>query len=338
MKCGTCFSAEAKYKCPSCLGRTCSVDCYKQHKQMYKCTGIGNEATKYIPKDILKREDTSDAMNKVVQRDYNFLMNMNRCLQVLKQDGQKFILKEHGRNKNSLMRSGNVKLPNMVIRRGVKCFVMPRGMQRLLWNKSKWDRALDTFVWSVEWIVVNARNGGEVWKHISHRNNEEHKLVDCVSKNVFNKCMELYEQSLETEAIEESMTKECRSKLLMKGGLKFYTKWFPTDVNGVMDSRLLVELDPEHCIGTLFKDKTVIEFPTIYIAIGIEGLEKMGLRLLNEQYSSSSDSEETPSSDLAYEEESSFAEKPGQIKTDSEDYKGSEDDYTPGISLDFLAD
>jgi len=35
--CGVCGDAEAKYKCPRCAKRTCSLKCVKAHKQADEC-------------------------------------------------------------------------------------------------------------------------------------------------------------------------------------------------------------------------------------------------------------------------------------------------------------
>ena len=40
----------AKYKCPRCLVRTCSLACSKAHKLRTQCTGK-RDVTKYVPKD-----------------------------------------------------------------------------------------------------------------------------------------------------------------------------------------------------------------------------------------------------------------------------------------------
>ncbi|KAJ1477323.1 hypothetical protein T484DRAFT_1592098, partial [Baffinella frigidus] len=42
--CGVCGDAAAKYKCPRCAKRTCSLKCVKAHKQADDCSGQRNRA------------------------------------------------------------------------------------------------------------------------------------------------------------------------------------------------------------------------------------------------------------------------------------------------------
>ncbi|KAL7396933.1 hypothetical protein ABVT39_013918 [Epinephelus coioides] len=41
--CGVCGSEEAKYRCPACLGHSCSLLCVKKHKEDSGCSGVRNK-------------------------------------------------------------------------------------------------------------------------------------------------------------------------------------------------------------------------------------------------------------------------------------------------------
>ncbi|XP_069009205.1 box C/D snoRNA protein 1 [Embiotoca jacksoni] len=41
--CGVCGSEEAKYRCPACLTRSCSLLCVKKHKEDSECSGVRNK-------------------------------------------------------------------------------------------------------------------------------------------------------------------------------------------------------------------------------------------------------------------------------------------------------
>ena len=285
--CEVCQQNEWKYKCPRCLKRTCSVVCSKKHKEADSCSGISS-VTEYISSESLKGADTEEEMNHLVQRDYNFLIGMNRKLSILKEDGK-------NKNKRALQKvpaaaaqtqAGNtyqVTKPHKVLRRGVKCLLLPKGMQRSLSNKSKWDKPLDTFVWSLEWILVDTRENVGAnnisWKHLSHRNKEESKLVECLGKQVYDKCKEFYCKETTVTDQEAATTKDDRSNHILNMGLRFFTKWFPNNVESIMDTKEVIEIDPRQCVGEIFKDRTVIEFPTIYIAPNLGSLTKLELNL-----------------------------------------------------------
>lgn len=277
-KCMVCLNETWKYKCPRCLKKSCSLACSKKHKETDNCSGISN-ATEYVSSQNLKEADTSEEMNHLVQRDYNFLIGMNRRLAVLKEDGK-------SKNKRVLQKvpgvTGpsryNVSKPPRVMRRGVKCLLLPKGMQRSISNKSKWDKPLDTFVWSLEWVLFDQKD--EHWSHLSHRNKEESELVHCIGKQVYDKCKEFYRGAEEEEDKENSATtKEDRSSQMIEFGFRFFTKWFPNNVESIMDTKEVVEIDPKKCVGEIFRDMTVIEFPTIFIVPDMETLTKHGFHL-----------------------------------------------------------
>lgn len=47
-ECEVCGGAQAKYTCPKCEVRTCSLDCVKIHKKELSCDGI-RDKTKFVP-------------------------------------------------------------------------------------------------------------------------------------------------------------------------------------------------------------------------------------------------------------------------------------------------
>lgn len=50
--CGECKEAVAKYKCPVCSVRTCSLKCVNAHKARTQCSGV-RDKTAYLPMDKL---------------------------------------------------------------------------------------------------------------------------------------------------------------------------------------------------------------------------------------------------------------------------------------------
>ncbi|CCF58294.1 hypothetical protein KAFR_0E01400 [Kazachstania africana CBS 2517] len=267
MLCEVCQKESFKYKCPKCLKKTCSLKCSKLHKSNDKCTGIANDSTMYISSETLKKADDEKHENNImVQRDFNFLSNLKRKIELDKNDA--FL-----KNKKTLLGNKRARYDGeiqRIIRRGVNCLLLPRGMQRSQRNRSKWDKPLDTFVWSIEWILCPPRDKlgeEETFEHISHRVKETDGLLDGISNVVYDKCCSIFSIENQKEDIEIKETKAEKSGKLLSAGVKFYMKYFPQNAIQVMDTKELVELDiSSKCIAELFRNKTVIEFPTIYVA------------------------------------------------------------------------
>lgn len=293
--CEVCHINKFKYKCPGCLKKTCSLDCSKKHKKDDSCTGQSYNPLQYVSSGTLKSaDDEKHENNHLVQRDYNFLTNIKRQLEIQKLDGKtKNKRTLHNGNNNNNVNSG-VKRARVeeecsrVIRRGVNCLLLPRGMQRSISNKSRWDKSLDLFVWTIDWVVCPDKSvPTEIeelktpFMHVSHKIKETATLFEGMSNVIFDKCCQFYNLTKDEEngsvneksetsqpgIVKISRDNKEREQLLLKNGLKFYTKQFPYNNTQMQDSKELVELDASNkCIGELFRNRTVIEFPTIYVA------------------------------------------------------------------------
>ncbi|KAM3160636.1 HIT-type domain-containing protein [Lachancea thermotolerans] len=350
--CEICKEHSHKYKCPKCSKKTCSVACIKEHKSRDSCSGTSAEPTGYVSREKLKAADTPEETNVMVQRDYNFLLGMNRQLELLKRDGKvknKRVLGTHHRSQPQ-QKWPRLEQPSKVIRRGVYCILVPRGMQRSLLNKSKWDKPLDMFVWSIEWCLFS-EEGKIEFVHTNHRNKETDPLLECVGKAVYEQCVRLYQ----LEALPDDCTRQARIDSLSAGGLEFFMKHLPQDQQNFADSKQLIPVDPAKSLGETFRDKTVIEYPTIFIAknrqhLG-DGYSLFGSK--SEDPSSTDDSEDTSSDAASTSSSSSDSddEEPQEasskqptssnlVESSKEDAgeDDDEDDYTPGISLDFLVE
>lgn len=369
--CEICQSAEFKYKCPKCFKKTCSLPCIKQHKSQDNCSGQAHDPTKYIDKGTFKSaDDEKHESNFLVQRDYQFLTKLRRSLEVKMKDGRlnnKRVLQSFGNNPNTKKARYDQECQR-IIRRGVNCILLPKGMQRSQMNKSKWDKPLDLFVWSIEWILYPRRKTSsakeEPFSHVSHRVKETDTLLEGMGKIIYDKCCEFYQLTSGEEQIPE--TKPERTQRLLEGRLKFYTKWFPYNTIRIADSKQLVELNPcQQSIAELFKNRTVIEFPTIYVVanaselpgefsvVDEEAMQETPKKNASDSdsdsdsdsaddsdsYSDSSDSNESESdSNTEPQEESSKAQTLGSESiVASQASDDDSDGYDPGVTLDFLA-
>lgn len=340
--CEVCGDSEFKYKCPRCLKKSCSLACSKKHKVIDDCSGVAHDPSVYVSSEALKNEDDKKhEMNVVVQRDYNFLTQMKRAVELQKRDGKQ-------KNKRVLnVQYGGPKRPRYnenpqrVIRRGVNCLVLPKGMQRSSMNKSKWDKALDLFVWSIEWTLFPVQGAdSQPFVHVSHRIKETDSIAESMGKIIYDKCCEMYQLQRSAVSDEAQETKEDRTRNVVNSRLLFYTKWFPYNTTDVVDSKKLVRLAASgKSIAEQFRNKTVIEFPTIFVAKQESDIPSK-YTIVDEL-----DSRETPSAAAVADDSSSSSEEPPEesfkppprYDAPADDSDSDSDGYDPGVTMDFLA-
>ncbi|TID30664.1 hypothetical protein CANINC_000820 [Pichia inconspicua] len=155
-KCEICEEV-SKYVCPRCQCRTCSLTCFKKHKIERSCSGKSSvEREEFISKREIDEND--------VQRDYNFLLRMDRNVSLAKR--QKIGGGGGGGSNN---------LRGWINQRGVRVRKVPIGMSRGKNNKSGWKgRGKDKeWFWSIEFVF-----GDE--KCMKFRCNEKSSINECI--------------------------------------------------------------------------------------------------------------------------------------------------------------
>lgn len=335
MICEVCEVEESRYKCPRCGKRSCSLACSKKHKLDTGCSGQVHDPG-YIPSEVIKgADDEKKESNVLVQRDYNYLVQLRRSVEVQLADGKRKngkILRENYDPKRQRVSSDSS--VTTLVRRGVTCLMLPRGMQRSVQNKSKWDNTLNQFTWTLEWVVCGADD--QQFTHLTHRAKENESVVDGLSKAVFTKICEFYGLSKNGEE-ETTEKKEDRTQLIKDSDLSFYIKRFPQDIVTMCDSRELTRIDAvSSSLGETLKDQTVIEFPTIYISQREEFLPSGFTVIKEEESDSSSDSESDSESDSDSDSDSEPEEQSSKKEKSASSSDDDEDGYNPGVSLDFL--
>jgi hypothetical protein len=112
------------------------MQCVKDHKELYGCTGI-SKPLKFIP---LKEFTDSN-----LRKDMNFLMDIIRV------SGQSYKLV------TKLSRADNRKRFNFLVsecrNRGIEIKIMPKAMTRHLRNTSLYDKNEKIIVWHLEWRI-----------------------------------------------------------------------------------------------------------------------------------------------------------------------------------------
>lgn len=269
--CQICYEQKFKYKCPKCGTKTCSLECVKKHKTQSQCDGVIDNA-KFVKRSEFKENEN------LVHRDYNFLMKMNRTIEVSKNDVRsknKKILSNYHNNNKRFQRDSASNNYESIVKRGVKIRKLPRGMQRNNMNKSGWDQKKDTYVWTIEWILIDNETGSELAKHFSFRVPEGTKLEEAIHQTIKEKVGEV--------------------------PMFCFLKKIDTPASNPQ----FIPLDNEHLLADVLRDQTVIEFPTILVA---KEKEVKGYTVYeseeSESESESSSSEESSSEESSSEEDS----------------------------------
>lgn len=230
--CQICYVEKFKYKCPKCATKTCSLECVKKHKTQSQCDGVIDN-TKFIKRKEFEEDD------KLVHRDYNFLMNLNRTIEVSKNDvrskNKKILSNFHNNNKRFQRNAASTEYET-IVKRSVKIRTVPKGMQRSQMNKSGWDKKKNTYVWTVEWILMDPETGKEISKHFTNRMPEGTKLI---------------------ESIHNKIKEELQDKPVF---------CFLRKIDTPASTPQFIPLNNDDFLADALRDQTVIEFPTILVS------------------------------------------------------------------------
>lgn len=245
---------EAKYTCPACNTKTCSVECVKRHKLRLECSGEV-DPTKFIPNKLLSSSQT------LVNRDYNYLLNFERKVSLGKSDIKttaRNVFKRNISTPNAIKRQKpnseivdprmeqvNRVFPNApqtsIKRENTLVIHLLSGMSRNIQNKSGFDKKAGSYIWTVEWVPVDA-SGIAHKSFISFRLKEGSILWECLPLNV-----------LQNSIPNEEFSKE---------KLHFYLE---NCINTSPNQRSIIKLNAEDTLAVALADKVVLEYPRIYI-------------------------------------------------------------------------
>ncbi|XP_059619850.1 box C/D snoRNA protein 1 [Phlebotomus argentipes] len=226
--CEVCKNIEAKYTCPKCEVKTCSLACLKIHKKELECDGI-RDKTRYIP---LKKMTNMDYMS-----DYNFLEGCTRFVHGRKRLNDKKWsrdLPQHLQRLRMLTRQ----------RKTILQF-LGRNFTRRKLNSTFYDTKSRKIYWSVEWVFVNAENKRFIEKKCS----EKESVGNLLKKYI----------DLQHPDATHSELEHYRSRGF--GGIKVMLKSEGIKCCG----NKVYELDLRKSLEENLQKKTIIEFPTLLV-------------------------------------------------------------------------
>lgn len=224
--CGECKKEAAKYKCPGCDLRSCSLPCVRAHKERTSCSGKRNRTT-FVP--IASFDD-----NRLLS-DYNLLEEVLRL-----SDSAKRFRAPYDQTRKEL--NGRwASLRNQAKRRKIDLLYLPQGMTRRIENCSRYCKKRKCILWRIEWIFHSA---DEILVDTSADENEspakllENRLMTSDSLRKLRKICSEPIKSMRFLLVKE----------MCSGEQKNY-----------------VELDPLEPLGSQLASMMIIEYPTILV-------------------------------------------------------------------------
>ncbi|KAK2150802.1 hypothetical protein LSH36_387g00041 [Paralvinella palmiformis] len=227
-RCEMCGENPAKYKCPKCSIRTCSLPCVKHHKTERNCDGI-RDKTKFV--EVSKFTDID------LLSDYRFLEDAGRKADSANRDNFE------NRKRNNWQRT---KLLRHCKRNNIRLMSMPYSMSKRQQNKSRVHYETQSIIWMMEWNFPNA----------------EAKYFDTFSdKCLLSTCLKKFIDPVESDPVIRHTLKP-----YVADGTDHVNVFMK--VEGLQANCIrYYEFDKEKSLSDNLEGKLVVEFPTVYVVL-----------------------------------------------------------------------
>ncbi|PJF16751.1 Box c d snorna protein 1 [Paramicrosporidium saccamoebae] len=232
--CQLCEKGLAKYRCPGCDMKTCSFICVRDHKTVSGCTGKRSRAgLTYLPVSQLTPE--------VLLDDYWLLEEATQSNKML----SRVLPRSRPRNQY---------LVKQCALRNTCLSLMPAGMKRAKQNRTSLNG--ETITWTVEWIVLEGVEDHPATMKIDD-------LRPFITKTTYSQCSEnetllhSYSRTFQNSDAAANIT------LLLKQEADKDLSISPVDISPTR--RLWPVHSPNTTWQLLLANRTIVEFPTIYI-------------------------------------------------------------------------
>lgn len=258
--CEVCNHVQAKYTCPKCEVKTCCLRCLTIHKKELQCSGI-RDKTKFIAlRDMTQLDFVSD---------YTFLEECTRYVADRKRDH----LKRHTRY-NKTLPAHLFKLRAAAGERRTALRFLLALFSRRAANTTFFDWKTCVIRWRVEWVFPNA--GGVVCAD-----------AQCDERTPLRQLLQKYVEEVEEADAAEVLIKTAEPNgdrrpgsgvpaapldAAVRKALEFYRSRglaamrVLLKAEGIKRSRTRYwELDVQQSLRTNLADKTIVEFPVVYV-------------------------------------------------------------------------
>ncbi|XP_014473577.1 PREDICTED: box C/D snoRNA protein 1 [Dinoponera quadriceps] len=246
--CEVCDIKKARYTCPKCEVRTCSLTCVNIHKKELKCDGI-RDNTKYIS---LKSFTDLDVLS-----DYRLLEEIGRTVNEYK-----------GNPKKKYTRQGVplplylYKLKSAAFSRKISLSFMPQNFSRRKANTTYLNWKTNELFWRIEWIFPQAEN----IKRITTKALETTRVSTLVDQ-LLDPVLLLKDKTDNTE-LNVKLPENVVDRL------QFYKAAGSNNIKVLLkaekvkkSSYRFYDLDLTLTLKENLRNKTIIEFPTLYVVM-----------------------------------------------------------------------
>ncbi|GES63818.1 HIT finger domain protein [Aspergillus terreus] len=273
-----------KYRCPRCSTRTCSLPCSRRHKLWSQCSGIRDPAA-YLRRSELATESAFD-------RDFNFITGIERGLERAERDvenrgirGRSGVLDpaavglehevesyESGPGDKKRKRGPGAEGPGLVKgeagflrgaeNAGVRVVRAPRGMSRNKANATRWHPKHKCLNWTVEWIGPEAYD-----RAFPLSKQEREQTVSETEPQVQDESAPPFTSTNaentapDAEDAQPDRTSTPPDGISSHRDLYFYLHRPRTATK----QPVLIPVDPQATLASALRDRTVLEFPSIYV-------------------------------------------------------------------------
>ncbi|KAH8415369.1 hypothetical protein KR222_005518, partial [Zaprionus bogoriensis] len=237
--CEVCAKMAARYACPKCEVKTCSLPCVQIHKRELSCDGV-RDRTKYLP--------LSEMTEREFMSDYCFLEECTRFAQTRQQDRSKRHTHQHGQLPLPLHR-----MRSEARQRGTQLhFLLPHFTRRKQ-NTTYLNWKQHRFHWHIDWLFTSCSDASaSTTRFTDTRCDEQQTLAALLAKYL----------DLQQE------TARAQQKLLQhhqRAGIGQLSLWLRAERVRRSGSRCYA-LAAHKTLRDNLAGKTLVEFPTIYVS------------------------------------------------------------------------
>lgn len=234
--CEVCGSVKAKYTCPKCEVKSCSLTCVNRHKEELFCDGIRNTA-KFVHRNQFTDLD--------LLSDYHLL--------------QKGFSKRDGMKKlpNSSLTLELQKLKRAAQQRFVRLEFLPNNFSRHQDNTTYLNWETNELYWRIEWIFHQAENLKFITAKVLDTTRVSNLIEEILNSS------ELTQDNNHIQSIELFHDKIKYYRAIGLSGIKVLLK--AENVERAFSK--YYELDVRSSIRENLSRKTIIEYPTICLVL-----------------------------------------------------------------------
>ncbi|XP_072129373.1 box C/D snoRNA protein 1 [Mobula birostris] len=228
-RCETCGAAEAKYKCPRCMTFSCSLLCVKKHKAESGCSGV---------RDKTAFRSITDFTEMQLLSDYRFLEDVGRLADSTHRDT--FV------NRPTSTRALNF-MKNRARKCGVNLRLLPIGFTKRRENSTFYHKKDQMFYWHVKLVFPQS-----CATYTEKRVADNKTLEELLSKFI---------DPLESDPVIRQKLKVY--VLASLDQVRVFLKVEGRKNNSVRYHRL----KSSQTLAENLRQKTVIEYPTLYVVL-----------------------------------------------------------------------